>query len=145
MGGRGDGQAVCCGASKETDIVRGLGIVDPRLAEVFSATLFAHLESPKVLVLDGWNEGRGECGMLTLVKETPTSVEAAGHGEQMRTVPSHITVQRFAVLSVPSSDDCGSHRPRCPIPSLGHQLNLRVRNTCPIVQILHCLDPISMC
>jgi hypothetical protein len=31
--GRGDGQAVCRGASAETDIVRRLGIVDPRLAE----------------------------------------------------------------------------------------------------------------
>ena len=33
MVGRGDGQAVCRGASAETDIVRRLGIVDPRLAE----------------------------------------------------------------------------------------------------------------
>jgi hypothetical protein len=30
---RGDGQAVCRGASAEADIVRRLGIVDPRLAE----------------------------------------------------------------------------------------------------------------
>lgn len=35
--------------------------------------------------------------MLTLVKEAPASAWAAGHGEQMRTVPSHITVPRFAV------------------------------------------------
>jgi hypothetical protein len=32
-----------------------------------------------------------------------------------------------------------------PVPGLGHQLNPRVRNTCPVVQILHCFDPISMC
>jgi hypothetical protein len=32
-----------------------------------------------------------------------------------------------------------------PVPRLGHQLNPRVRNACPIVQILHCLGPISTC
>jgi len=31
-----------------------------------------------------------------------------------------------------------------PVQRLGHQLDPRVRNACPIVQILHCLGPISM-
>jgi hypothetical protein len=153
-------------------VVRGLGIVDPSLAEsvltdavsylrrgcvehhrrrigislaIFSSGVFFSLGSPKVSVLNGWNEGRGKRGTFTLFKETLASVQAAGHGEQMRTVLATKTVPRFAVLSVPSSDDCGSHRPRCHVPRLGHQLNPRFRNTCPIVQILHCLDPFSMC
>src|SRR6266513_1842652 len=112
---------------------------------IFSSSVFSHLGSPKVSVLNGWNKGRGKRGTFTLFKETLASAQAAGHGEQMRTVLATKTVPRFAVLSVPSSDDCGSHRPRCHVPRLGHQLNPRGRNTCPIVQILHCLDPFSMC
>ncbi|WP_156041901.1 hypothetical protein [Bradyrhizobium sp. URHD0069] len=52
----------------------------------FHQVFFAHLGSPKVSVLDGWNEGRGKRGTLTLVKEIPSFRQAAGHGEQMRTV-----------------------------------------------------------
>jgi hypothetical protein len=52
----------------------------------FHRVFFAHLGSPKVSVLDDWNEGGGKRGTLTLVKRFPASAEAAGHGEQMRTV-----------------------------------------------------------
>ena len=111
---------------------------------IFHQVFFAHLGSPKVLVLDGWNEGRGKRGTLMLVKEVPSfragrwSWRADGHR------PSHKAVRRFAILSV-LRDDCAPQRQRCPVLTLGHQLNQRVRNTCPIVQILHCLDPFSMC
>ena len=52
----------------------------------FHQVFFSHLGSPKVSVLDGWNEGRGKRGTFTLFKETLASAQAAGHGEQMRTV-----------------------------------------------------------
>ena len=61
------------------------------------------------------------------------SAQAAGHGEQMRTVLAIKQYQDLQLCSVTA------------LPRLGHQLNPRVRNTCPIVQILYCLDPISMC
>jgi hypothetical protein len=47
---------------------------------------FFHSGSPKVSVLDGWNEGRGKRGTLTLAKRFQASAQAAGHGEQIRTV-----------------------------------------------------------
>ena len=44
------------------------GSAGPSFHQVF----LAHLGSPKVSVLDGWNEGRGKRGTLTLVKEVPS-------------------------------------------------------------------------
>ena len=35
----------------------------------FHQVFFVHLGSPKISVLDAWNEGRGKRGTLTLVKE----------------------------------------------------------------------------
>ena len=62
-------------------------------------------------------------------KRFPASAQAAGHGEQMRTV---LAIKQYKDLQL----SC---------PKTRTQLIPRVRNTCPIVQILHCLDPISMC
>lgn len=67
---------LCAGSELSTRVLR----------KVSSPTLFAHLGSPKVSVLNGRNEGRSKRGTLKLVKETPASAPAAGHGEQMRTV-----------------------------------------------------------
>ena len=66
-----------------------------QLGRLFIRRFFAHLGSPKVLVLDGWNEGRGKRGTLTLVKKTPASAKAAGHGEQMRAV---LTIKKYQEL-----------------------------------------------
>ena len=77
----------------------------------------------------------------TLSLKLPSS--APDHGKQMRAVlaisSTNISIlsDHRAITALPST---ALSRPR-----LGHQLNPRVRNTCPIVQILHCLDPISMC
>jgi hypothetical protein len=83
---------------------RGLGIVDPLLAEGFltdavsylsrscvqhhgrcigiSLTMFfiryfSHLGSPKVSLLDGWNEGHGKRGTPTLFEEMPRQLVMA--------------------------------------------------------------------
>ena len=80
-------------------VVRGLGIVDPRLAEsvltdavsylrrgcvehhrrrigislaIFSSSVFSHLGSPKVSVLNGWNEGRGKARHVHALQRDPS-------------------------------------------------------------------------
>jgi hypothetical protein len=47
------------------------GFVSGSARSSFHQMFFVHLGSPKVSVLDGWNEGSGS-GTLTLVKEVPS-------------------------------------------------------------------------
>ena len=70
------------------------GSARPTLHQVF----FGHLGSPKVSVLDGWNESRGKRCALALVKQVPSfRIEGWSWRADARR-PSLKAAPRFAIV-----------------------------------------------
>ena len=74
------------------------GLHRDRLGHLFIKCFLLIWGSPKVSVLDSWNEGRGKRGTLTLVKEVPSFRKGRWSGRADAHCPSHKAVPTFAIV-----------------------------------------------